>query len=494
MNNGTSKSAKIRARLNHPIIDSDAHLAEFEPAFFDFLKTTAGSAIVDRYKALPDTPLGFRWYRLTPEERRELRAPRPIWWGHPTGQTLDRATSSLPKLFHQRLDEMGLDFAMVYPSWGMSMLHLGDDEMRLALCRSYNDLYAQLFREYADRLTPVAVIPMHTPQEAIAELEHVVRDLKLKAILMPSFAVRRLGSKAGGGFWLDNFCLDSEYDYDPVWAKCLELKVAPSFHSPTSGLGFRASISNFVYNHIGHFAASAESICKALFIGGVTRRFPQLRFAFQEGGVAWASVLLSDLISHWEKRKPEAVRNFAPEKLDWPLMRKLFQEYGGEYGAAALARLGEDRSELLWGSKEDPADLDEFARCGIERREDIVKLFVPSFFFGCEGDDKLTALAFDTKKNPLGTRLAALYSSDAGHFDLPDMRDAAEEAFELVEHGLITEEDFRDFVFTNPVRAKAALNPDFFRGTAVQDEVAKLIEAEPAIFRANSQVERRSPS
>ena len=162
--------------------------------------------------------------------------------------------------------------------------------------------------------------------------------------------------------------------------------------------------------------------------------------------------------------------------------------------AGRLARLGEDRSELLWGSKEDPADLDEFARCGIERREDIVKLFVPSFFFGCEGDDRLTALAFDTKKNPLGTRLAALYSSDAGHFDLPDMRDAAEEAYELVEHGLITQEDFRDFVFTNPVRAKAGLNPDFFKGTVVQGEVAKLMEAEPAMFGAGSQVERRSAS
>src|SRR6202011_2517465 len=102
--------------------------------------------------------------------------------------------------------------------------------------------------------------------------------------------------------------------------------------SPTSGIGFRASISNFVYNHIGHFAASAESICKALFLGGVTRRFPQLRFAFMEGGVAWAAALLSDLIGHWEKRNREVMKNFAPDKLDWNLMRKLFLEYGSEYG------------------------------------------------------------------------------------------------------------------------------------------------------------------
>ena len=52
--------------------------------------------------------------------------------------------------------------------------------------------------------------------------------------------------------------LDSEYDYDPVWAKCVELKIAPTFHSASRGLGFRQSHSNFTYNHIGHFATAGE--------------------------------------------------------------------------------------------------------------------------------------------------------------------------------------------------------------------------------------------
>ncbi|MGO9454051.1 MAG: amidohydrolase family protein [Candidatus Binataceae bacterium] len=479
MKNGTSKSAEIRSRLSHPIIDSDGHVAEFEPAYFDFLRNTAGSQMVERFKSLGDSPYSFRWYRMTPDQRRDLRVPRMQWWVHPTSQTLDRATSSLPKLLHQRLDEMGLDFTIIYPSMGMFMLHMGDDEMRPALCRAYNDMHAGLFREYGDRMTPVAMIPMHTPAEAIAELEHAVRDLKLKAILMPSFVRRPFAAKSSHGFWFDNLCIDSEYDYDPVWAKCLELKVAPTFHSPSGGIGFRGSISNFVYNHIGHFAASAESICKALFLGGVTRRFPELRFSFMEGGVAWAAALFSDLIGHWDKRNLEAIKQLAPDKLDMPLMRKLFREYGGSYGEGALARLGEERSHLLWGAAEDPASLDEFARCDIRRKEDIRDLFAAKFFFGCEGDDKLTALAFDTKKNPMGTRLGALYSSDIGHFDLPDMRDAAKEAFELVEDGLISDDDFRDFVFTNPVRAKTDVNPDFFKGTRVEKDVARLLAESP---------------
>jgi hypothetical protein len=57
------------------------------------------------------------------------------------------------------------------------------------------------------------------------------------------------------------------------------------------------------------------------------------------------------------------------------------------------------------------------------------------------------------------------------------MRDAAAEPWELVEKGLITEEDFRDFVFVNPVKLHAGMNPNFFKGTVVEKEVNALLAA-----------------
>jgi predicted TIM-barrel fold metal-dependent hydrolase len=476
-----SRSAQIRARLNHPIIDSDGHVAEFEPALFDYLQNVGGAELVRRLKS-SDSPIASRWYEMTPEQRRDQRAPRPTWWAHPARNSLDRATSSLPKLLHRRLDEMGLDFTTIYPSFGMFALHLGDQEMRTAICRAYNQLHADIFREYGDRLAPVAVIPMHSPGEAIAELDYAAGELGYKSILMPAFVrrpisaiARKAPEAARYAFWLDNFCLDSEYDYDPVWAKCAELRVAPTFHSPTSGMFTRNSISNFMFNHIGHFAASAEAICKALFFGGVTRRFPQLRFAFMEGGAGWACGLYADIIGHWEKRNLRALEGLDPRNRDDELIRRLFQEYGDGYSERIIAKLGEDRSQLLWGREEDRANLNEWARCGVESREDIRDLFVPRFFFGCEGDDPIASLAFDSRKSPTGSRLSAIYSSDIGHWDLSDMRDAAKEAWELVEHGLITEDDFRDFVFVNPVRLKTEVNPDYFVGTRVESDVARLL-------------------
>jgi len=121
--------------------------------------------------------------------------------------------------------------------------------------------------------------------------------------------------------------------------------------------------------------------------------------------------------------------------------------------AAKLANK-DDRSPLLWGAREDVADLDEWARCGSHAKRTSAIYSCRPFTSACEGDDRVTAWAFDAKKNPFGSRLNALYSSDLGHWDLPDMRDAAVEAYELVEKGLISEEDFRDFVFVNPVKLR----------------------------------------
>src|SRR5713101_3643531 len=166
-----AKSAAVRARLNHPIIDSDGYAAEFEPALFDYLRDVGGSKAVERFKAAPDIPFAPRWHRLSWQERRERLVPRTQWWVHPTKNTLDRATSSLPELLHERLDEMGLDFTVIYPSMGLFGLHVGDQDLRLALCRTFNKLNADIYREYSDRMTPVAIIPMHNPSEAIDELD-----------------------------------------------------------------------------------------------------------------------------------------------------------------------------------------------------------------------------------------------------------------------------------------------------------------------------------
>jgi hypothetical protein len=269
------------------------------------------------------------------------------------------------------------------------------------------------------------------------------------------------------------------YDYDPLWRRCEELGVAPTFHSAGQGWGTRMSTTNNSYNQVGNFAAADEGTCRSLVFGGVPMRFPNLRFAFQEGGVAWAAALLAGLVGHWEKRNIEAIRHYDPACLDRELLGHLFDRYATGSIAARCDRL-DDSLVMLSDPDELPQDIDMFGESLLGGVEDLLDMFANRFYFGCEADDPMNAVAFSSQLNPGGITLPAVFASDVGHWDVRDMRDVVPEAYELVEHGHVDEAQFRDFVFANPVRLWTGANPRFFAGTAVEDDVARAMDGAPA--------------
>ena len=479
----SANASSLRAQLSHPVIDADGHWLEFGPQVRERMRAIGGDKAVQGFETFPD--LVERQLAMSLGERREQRVGQQAFWALPTKNTRDRATAMLPKLLYERLGELGIDYSILYPTIGLVVTANEDAAVRRAATRAFNTFAAEHFGPYADRMTPAAAIPMHTPEEAIEELEYVTGELGLKAVFMGSMIRRPIPAfgeappqLARYGVWWDVFGIDSDYDYDPVWVKCVELGVVPTFHSGGRGYALRNSPSNFVYNHVGHFASAGEAVCKALFLGGVTRRFPTLNFGFLEGGVGWACSLLSDLIEHWEKRKRSALEEVDPANLDRALLRDLAAQYGGEGIAAALEGEGAldlaytARGAQLTGGVE---DLDDFSACDIGGAEDFVDLFSKRFYFGCEADDRMNALAFNRKALPQGAQLNALFGSDIGHFDVADMAGVLPEAFELVEEGLMSDGDFRDFVFANPVRFWGEANPAFFKGTAVEREAGALL-------------------
>src|SRR5689334_13463617 len=324
---------QVRSKIDHPIVDGDGHWVEYDPVFSDKMRKVGGDLAADGFLKAMDTTREL--LSMSVAERREKRTGQQAFWSRQAENTLDRATAMMPKLLYDRLDELGLDFVIVYPTAGLRFPRIQDDATRRAVIRAYNIVSADYFRGLEDRMTPAAIIPMHTPEEAIAELEFVTRQLGSKVGMFGSGMPRQVAAAASKDpeasrftVWYDVLGIDSPYDYDPVWAKCVELKIAPTFHSSSSGQGLRNSPSNFVYNHIGHFAAAGHAVAKAIFLGGVTRRFPELRFAFLEGGVGWACQLFGDLIEHWERRGAPALERMKPEKLDRQLLMQKVEEFG----------------------------------------------------------------------------------------------------------------------------------------------------------------------
>jgi predicted TIM-barrel fold metal-dependent hydrolase len=462
-------AARVRARVDHPIIDADGHFVELGPLLQDevisYVEDAGGAALRERFlttAASFDTSSSLA-DRDDPAVRDQWKA-MPSWWGWQTAGVRDRATAHLPALLYERLDEIGIDFTILYPSMALGYFEVTDEELSSVLCRAVNRFHARQFEPYRDRCTVGALIPMNTPAQAIAEVEYAVRELGMKSVLMAGYARRSIGA---GGYRLDMFGLDSDFDYDPLWATCVELGVAPVVHSALQQHRVTRSISNYVYNHVNGLAAAHESLCKSLFLAGVTRRFPELRVGFLEGGVAWACALFAGLVGHWEKRNRDAIIELDPDRLDVDALLAFCADYGDD----AVVRRLDDLRDYFSRPAARPAQIDEFAAVGVETADDLRVRFEPNFYFGCEADDPLVAWAFRDDVNPLGARLRPVLGSDISHWDVRDMTEPVAEAFELVEHGIITERDFRDLTFVNPVRLHGEPNPSFFAGTVCESAV-----------------------
>ena len=255
----------------------------------------------------------------------------------PAARSIDLATALFPELLHERLDELGIDFGVVYPSLGLVFLHTPDEKYRRGTCRGLNRNNAEIFAPLADRLCPVAAIPMHTPEEAVAELDYAVLELGFKAVVCAGYVQRpfdglteRDPEASRYAYWLDPICTAIPATTTTrTPPRATELGVSIAFHSGFIGLTPYDSPSSYVSNHLSMLATGQQSLAKSLFLGGVTRRFPKLSFAFLEGGVAWAASLYCDLIGHWDKRNLGALRrNLDPALIDRRLMVEIMSRYG----------------------------------------------------------------------------------------------------------------------------------------------------------------------
>jgi hypothetical protein len=73
---------------------------------------------------------------MTVAERSYRRMGQEAFWFLPTKNTLDRATAMMPKLLYERLDELGLDFCVVYPTSALGWYRLPSEKHRRSSART----------------------------------------------------------------------------------------------------------------------------------------------------------------------------------------------------------------------------------------------------------------------------------------------------------------------------------------------------------------------
>ena len=239
---GHQTPAQIHSRLKHPVIDGDGHWVEFEPVFSERMRKVGGDKAARRF------PCGNATTRdalsMSAEERRRRRIALPAFWSRQTENTLDRATTMMPRLLYERLDEIGTDFAIIYPTAGLRVPRINDDETRRAVVRAYNIVTRRVFPR------------PRRPHDAGGDHSDAYAGRGYRGTRVRT---KQLGSKAGmfgcrhvapvasvaarrcrygaPRRWYDVLALDSVYDYDPVWAKCQELGSRRPSTAPRSDQG-----------------------------------------------------------------------------------------------------------------------------------------------------------------------------------------------------------------------------------------------------------------
>ena len=488
-----SRSAAVKARLDHPVIDTDVHVNDYAPVLEDYIQHYGGSKLADALRKA----LGSRYPRgatartgtsrrrqsaMTTARcaRRGGRGSRATRWTWPPTPCPSCCTSAWP---NRAPTIPSCSRTTCWRRWARAT-------RRASRCTAPSTTSTPTSTASTPTASPRGRHPLNTPQEGIEELEFAVKTLGLKVINIaggvkrPIKAIARkypadqYPEIARHASYVDFYGIDSEYDYDPFWAKVVELGVPVTTHYGSQGWTGRQSTSNYMFNHIGHFADGSQAFAKALFFGGVTRRFPNLRVALLEGGADWGSHVYTHLVDRWEKRNRKAVQNYNPAHADLALLQDLFSRYGADFirgrelDPAQLLRDSLGISALPHSREPHEDELDDFAAAGIESAEDIRKRWVDSFYFGSEADDRTVAAAFNDRVHPLGAKINAIWSSDIGHWDVPDLTEPLAESWDLVEQGVISEQDFKALVFGNPYRLYTEANPDFFRGTEIERKLA----------------------
>ncbi len=244
------------------VIDGDGHVLEniagiiehMPPPYRDMAKTAAELRSVGTMDIFP--PLDH------------LHTARAV----ETPPLRDRRPHVGPKEWLRFLDDVGIERTVLYPTRGLAVGHVASLDYATVLTRAYNDWLSEEYLKANPRFHGMALLPMQDPEEAVKELRRAVTHLGMLGAMLPSNGLPQpLGSKT---YW-------------PVYAEAERLGCALSIHGGAhDGFGMD-HLNMYVPVHaLGHPWGLMIS-CASIVYNGVFNRFPGLRIAFLEGGVAW---------------------------------------------------------------------------------------------------------------------------------------------------------------------------------------------------------------
>lgn len=299
-----------------------------------------------------------------------------------TGVTPPTAFNAVgPDGWKQFAQDLGLEAAVLFPSFGLGFTAITNVQWARAAARAYNDWLADTYLAVEPRFRGMALVPTQDPQAAAAELRRCVGELGFCGAVLPTSGFQpHFGRK----------------EYWPLYEAANELGCAVAFHGGAhDALGLESQETFAAIHALGHPFGILANFAGLTF-NGVFDRFPNVRFAFLEAGVAWLMTAL--------ERFESSHRAFIPYDPDGELLQLPSNTNVAEY------LIGLMRSHRV--------------------------------FIGVEGDEALIPFAVKT----IGSQ-PFVFSSDFPHEVNTDI--CRHEVEELLESGELTDADKRAILREN---------------------------------------------
>jgi uncharacterized protein len=183
------------------------------------------------------------------------------------------------------LEDVGIDWTVLYPTTALAYGKIVSLDYAVAVTRAYNDWLHETYLQFSPRFKGMAIIPMQDPEEAVKELRRAVTELGMQGAMMPSNGLAEpLGSK----------------QYWPIYAEAERLGCSLAVHGGCHDRFGMDHLNMYVPVHaLGHSWGLAIS-CASIVYNGIFDRYPGVRIAFLEGGIAWLLLCLERFHSSHE--------------------------------------------------------------------------------------------------------------------------------------------------------------------------------------------------
>jgi predicted TIM-barrel fold metal-dependent hydrolase len=344
------------------IIDADGHLFETEELFEKYMELPLRNY---RPRILGDEEGANFW---VVDGATRYKRPKVLGQGNPGSaapagkklQSARRASSGSQTLANikerlEDLDKEGIDLQYLYPSFLLHVNSFEDGVLGNGVCRAYNRWLAESCAKAPDRLRGVGLVCLRDPEGSAKEVAHI-KELGLAAVMV---------SGTIGSTRLDH------PSHEPFFAEANRLKLPIAVHFslefPVVDELFQHHFPNRVLAGIFPIMAGFTSV----LCSGLLDRYPNLRFAFLEGGCNWVAAYVERMDDHFENPRYNARQVIDRPPSEYLTTGRIF--FGCEGNEATLGRMIQElgKDKLLFSSDYPHADRTEGTARFLQERDDL---------------------------------------------------------------------------------------------------------------------------